>query len=70
MPTSVGRDPFARGEYERHSHGPGECCNCGSRVKCVYSYVWVGDDNTRSTDDAHRRAKLFCDFNCFKSYHG
>lgn len=68
MPKSVGRDSFARGEYERQSHGVGVCCSCGRQAKVVYTYVWRSDNNNRGTDLAHRRAKLFCDFECFKAY--
>lgn len=65
----VNHDSFARGSYDRRSHGPGECKWCGQQRHVVYSYVWVDDDNNRPGDAAHRRAKLFCGLDCFKSYY-
>jgi hypothetical protein len=70
MAISVGRDPFARGEYLRRVHGAGECDWCGQHQKRLYTYVWEDDDKAhRNTDHAHAQAKLFCNFECFKDYH-
>ncbi len=62
-------DPFARGEYERVCHGPGECDWCGQKRPRIYSYVWVKDDRPQSTTADHRRATRFCAFDCFTSFH-
>ena len=66
---SVGRDPFARGEYEVMGHGPGECAWCGQERPRIHTYVRVPDDRTQSTNLEHRRAKTFCTFDCFQSFH-
>jgi hypothetical protein len=69
MALTMRRDPFARGAYERVCHGPGECAWCGQTRPRVYSYVWVKVDRTQSTMPEHRRAKLFCAFDCFNSFY-
>jgi hypothetical protein len=69
MALTMRRDPFARGEYKRVCHGPGECALCGQTRPRVFTYVWVRDDRTRSTTPDHRRAKLFCALACFTVYH-
>ena len=68
MAHTMRRDPFARGEYARLCHGPGECAWCGQKRPRVYSYVWVRDDRTQATTADHRRAKTFCTFDCFTVY--
>lgn len=65
----VGHDPFARGGFERTCKGPGECHNCGQKLKRVYTYVWVSDDSGRpSIFNQHQADHTFCSFDCFKSY--
>jgi hypothetical protein len=69
MAHTMRRDPFARGEYERVSHGPGQCAWCGQTRSRVFTYVWIRDDRTQSTSPDHRRANTFCAFDCFTAYH-
>jgi hypothetical protein len=63
----VKRDSFARGYYERESHGKGTCEWCGQERRVVFSYTW-------QEDSVHRRNKpsylerTFCNFNCFSIY--
>ena len=67
---SVGRDPFARGEYEvMGGHPPGECSWCGSQKERLKTFIWVGDAQRSSTDKDHSRAKKFCSFGCFQDFH-
>lgn len=66
----VHHDAFARSSYDRLSHGPGECQFCGQLRAVVYSYVHVPDDRLRGiVDSVHRRARVFCNLDCFKSYY-
>ena len=69
MALSMRRNPFARGEYERVSHGPGKCASCGQTRLRIFTYVWVRDDRTQSATSDHLRAKKFCAFDCFTMYH-
>ena len=72
MAHSVGRDPFARGEYERRciAQFRFKCAWCGQHRKRLYTYVWVPDDKAHhNTDSAHCNAKPFCNFECFQSYY-
>jgi hypothetical protein len=72
MPHSVRRDPFARGAFERASHGPGECAWCGQKRKRVFTYVWLSDGALGGKPSIfHRRQAdhAFCNFACFESYH-
>ena len=63
------RDPFARGEYERVCHGPGQCAWCGQTRPRFFTLVWVRDDPPQPTKDEHRGTKNFCAFYCFTAYH-
>ncbi len=68
MATTVGRDPFARGEYKRFSeatHGRSNCGWCGTYPKVLYSYVWWADDRREPTDDS---GKWFCNLECHNNY--
>ncbi len=69
MPIAVGRNPFARGEYERTCHGQGECDWCGQTRRRVFSYLWVSDGSNSSHAMDHVRNKLFCNFECFTSFY-
>jgi hypothetical protein len=69
MAHTMRRDPFARGEYERVCHAPGQCGRCGQTRPRVYSYVWIRDDRTQSTSPNHRSANIFCAFDRFTAYH-
>jgi hypothetical protein len=70
MPMSVGRDPFARGEYRRECQGPGTCAWCGDKRRRVFTYVWINDDSHRPSIFAeYQRRHAFCNFACFLSYH-
>lgn len=64
--TTVGRNPFARGEYERHSmSGVGFACYwCGQTRRTLYTYTWVSDGGSRGTPRGH-----FCNLDCFRAYH-
>jgi hypothetical protein len=64
--VSVGRDPFARGEYLRQSEAQAEtraeCHWCGNAPRTLYRYAWVEDGATR-----HRRlvwSAPYCNRNC------
>jgi hypothetical protein len=65
--SSVARNCFARGEYNRHSAGPGQCHWCGQDRKRLYTYVWDKDASSRRPD--HSRSRPFCNLSCFRSYH-
>jgi len=68
---SVGRDPFARGGFQRQYAGKGRCDWCGDQRQRLYRYVWVGDDSTRGPSilDRHLLDHAFCNMECFRSYH-
>lgn len=66
--ASVGRDPFARGEYDRQSAGSGTCHNCGQKRRVVFTYVWTNDDSNRRPN--HNGQKAFCNIGCHHDYHG
>ncbi len=67
MATTVGRDPFARGEYRRicvsNTHQKVTCKWCGSTPKRLYAYAWQNDDSPRSWESN----KFFCNLNCYKA---
>jgi hypothetical protein len=72
MPHSVRHDPFARGAFKRTCRGPGECTWCGQKRKRVFTYVWVSDGSLSGQPSIfarHQANHVFCDFQCFKSYH-
>ena len=69
MALAVRRDPFARGEYERVCHGPGECAWYGQTRLRVFTYIWVRDDDNVPRTWKHRAAKLFCTFSCFSVFY-
>ena len=64
---NVARDCFAKGEYHRQCHGPGECAWCGQKRARLYSYQWDSDGSCHRPD--HSRAEHFCNLECFRSYH-
>lgn len=72
MPHSVRHDPFARGAFKRTCRGPGDCAWCGQKRKRVFTYVWVSDaalDGQPSIFARHQANRVFCNFDCFHSYH-
>jgi len=67
--TSVGRDPFARGEYIRESHTDHlDCSWCGQRRRVTYTYTWESDGGRNVTFTLQDRTR-FCNLECFRSYH-
>jgi hypothetical protein len=69
---TVRHDAFARGGFARTCHGPGECAWCGQKRTRVYSYVWVSDgalDGQPRIFVRHQADQVFCNFDCFESYH-
>ncbi len=72
MSTTVRHDPFARGGYERVSCGSGTCLWCGQVRQRLYSYEWEDDDAShrrRIGMRPHQAIQVFCNFECFDSYH-
>jgi hypothetical protein len=69
MAHTMRHDPFARGEYERVCHAPGQCGRCGQTRPRFFTLVWVRDDRPQPTKDEHRGTKNFCAFYCFTAYH-
>jgi hypothetical protein len=74
MATTVGRDPFARGEYKRFvqgnrswTYGEWGCDWCGCKPARLYSYVWWPDDKPEPMDD---NGGWFCNLDCFQTYNG
>jgi hypothetical protein len=70
--TSVARDPFARGEYERtcivpHSRDDAVCRECGRTRGRLFSYRWVSDDNDRLSTTSPSYLK-FCNLKCHERY--
>jgi hypothetical protein len=72
------RDPFARGEYVRftitapaHSE---TCAWCGNsklthefqKSARFYRYAWWSDDKKAPADPG---GPVFCNFDCFRTYH-
>jgi hypothetical protein len=46
MAHSMRRDPFARGEYGRVCHGPGQCAWCGQTRPRLHLRLGQGRPNT------------------------
>jgi hypothetical protein len=69
MTHTMRHDPFARGEYERVCHGPGQCAWCGQTRPPVFTFVWVRDDRPQPTKNEHRGTKNLFAFDCFTAYH-
>jgi hypothetical protein len=69
MPHTMRRDSFARGEYARVCHGPGDCAWCGQQRPRVFSYARVHDGLLRNTQREHANAQTFCNRNCFQGYY-
>jgi hypothetical protein len=69
MALKMRRDPFARGEYERACHGPGECEWCGQNRPRVFSYIWLPDGLSLRARIERTRGRRFCCFSCFQAYY-
>lgn len=71
MAITVGRDPFARGEYKRFTinnvQALQSCGACGRRPRTLYNYVWW-PDGLRTEPRSHD-GRGFCNFDCYRSYH-
>jgi hypothetical protein len=66
--VAVGRDVFARGEYERVSVGEGECDWCGEYRLTLFGYFWRQDDDNRPTP-WRTKARRFCNVECQKAFY-
>lgn len=70
MSCTVGRNPFARGEYRRFTLSNigtfHKCASCGRVPFRLYSYLWCADDAPKPSDG---KGKLFCNLKCHKTYH-
>jgi len=68
--VSVGRDPFARGEYLRQSEsGTGlTCAWCGQVRRTLYRYAWVSDGETGPRFRGLRWSPPFCNARCRHDY--
>ena len=62
-PSSVARDPFARGELRRELAGSGECSWCGQRRNRLYTYGWESDGGRRGGPAPGK----FCGLPCFRN---
>lgn len=74
MAFYVARDPFARGSYKRMSvTNTGrtahvrDCASCGQKPRVLYVYEWESDERRRPLNA--KMGKVFCNLNCFKTYH-
>jgi len=65
MATTVARDPFARGAYERQSAGRGTCRWCGQERRVVFTYTWRSDDGSCAS---FLNERTYCNLECFRSY--
>jgi hypothetical protein len=75
MSSRVARDPFARGEYARfcfsNTDSDMSCDWCGQKPKRLYAYLWESDEAMRRHTELDASGeKLFCNKQCFDSYHG
>ncbi len=71
MTRTVGRDPFARGEYKRVCTSDPVtvqqgCRWCGAQPKRLYAYGWWNDGTRAPRDD---KGRWFCNRGCCEAFH-
>jgi len=69
MSMTVGRDPFARGEYKRFTWSNighfVKCAWCGRVPRRLHAYVWWRDS---AKEPQGHLGIWFCNFDCFEDF--
>ena len=62
----ISHDPFSRTSVDRLAAGSGDCHECGSYKKTLYTYTVVADDRMRPLRQGP--GKRFCSVGCWRIY--